>query len=61
MCVGAFPEGLEDLREKKGRLREAQELQEASEEGESRHPARGAEGLDCGVAQLESGCRTRNQ
>jgi hypothetical protein len=61
MCVGAFPEGLDDLREKKGRLEEAKELQEASGEGNPGTPARGAEGLDCGAAQLESGCGTRNQ
>jgi hypothetical protein len=59
MCVGAFPEGLEDLHEKKGRLKEAQELQELSEEGESRHPAPGCGGF--GLWSSSAGIRMRNK
>jgi hypothetical protein len=40
MRVDAVQEGPEDLREKKGCLEEAKELQEESEEGESQHPPR---------------------
>ena len=59
MCVDAVKEGPEDLREKKGCLEEAKELQEECEEGESQHPAPGCGGF--GLWSSSAGIRSQNK